>query len=204
MNYFSTQPINWGLWSPEDIIFKSNQTIKKLMPQENILSYKSKNDRDVQMCKLTGGKHTRNTYLPMLTRTHRSCHDNDKYKAVHVHLRDVKSDFPNANIDFVYCLGRTNSVGHRLSAINSLMYLNSYHRLREWRQDANGNYKEVFKGDIADIDEGYRFSYGGQGEGCPLNYKEFNEMLEITEAIRKFLVEVLIPYKHGEQVRLVA
>ena len=56
MNYFSTQPINWGLWSPEDIIFKSNQTIKKLMPSENILSYKSKNDRDVQMCKRTGGQ----------------------------------------------------------------------------------------------------------------------------------------------------
>ena len=54
MNYFSTQPINWSLWTPQDIIFKSNQTIKKLMPSENILSYKSKNDRDTQMCKLTG------------------------------------------------------------------------------------------------------------------------------------------------------
>jgi len=196
MNYFSTQHINWGLWSPEDIIFKSNQTIKKLMPQENILSYKSKNDRDSQMCKLTGGQYISNSY--------RSYHNNDKYKAVHVHLRDIKSDFPNANIDFVYCLERTNSVGHRLGGINSLMYLNSYHRHWEWRRDANGNYKQVFKGDIADIDEGYRFSYGGQGESCPLNYKEFSEMLEITESIRKFLVEVLIPYKNGEQVRLVA
>lgn len=196
MNYFSTQPINWGLWSPEDIIFKSNQTIKKLMPQENILSYKSKNDRDTQMCKLTGGQHIRNY--------HRSYHNNDKYKAVHVHLRDIKSDFPNANIDFVYCLERKNSVGHALGGINSLMYLNSYHRTWEWQKDSNGNYKQVFKGDTADVDEGYRFSYGGQGESCPLNYKEFSEMLEITEAIRRFFVEVLIPYKHGEQVKLVA
>jgi hypothetical protein len=59
--------------------------------------------------------------------------------------------------------------------------------------------------DTADVDEGYRFSYGGQGESLArLNYKEFSEMLEITEAIRRFLVEVLIPYKNGEQVRLVA
>lgn len=196
MNYFSKQPINWGLWTPQDIIFKSNQTIKKLMPQENVLSYKSKNDRDVQMCKLTGGQHIRNY--------HRSYHNNDKYKAVHVHLRDIKSDFPNANIDFVYCLERKNSVGHTLSGINSLMYLNSYHRQWQWKQDQNGNYKQVFHGDTTDVDEGYRFSYGGQGESCPLNYKEFSEMLEITEAIRRFLVEVLIPYKNGEQVRLVA
>jgi len=193
MNYFSTQPINWGLWSPEDIIFKSNQTIKKLMPQENILSYKSKNDRDTQMCKLTGGQQFGNSY-----------YNNNKYKAVHVHLRDVKSDFPNANIDFVYCLERTNSVGHTLSGINALMYLNSYHRCWEWKRDQNGDYQKFTLGGIADVDEGYRFSYGGQGESCPLNYKEFSEMLEITEAIRRFLVEILIPYKNGEQVRLVA
>jgi hypothetical protein len=196
MNYFSTQPINWGLWTPQDIIFKSNQTIKKLMPQENILSYKSKNDRDVQMCKLTGGQ--------TLTSHRGTYHNNNKYKAVHVHLRDVKSDFPNANIDFVYCLERKNSVGHALGGVNALMYLNSYHRLWQWQKDQNGNYKQVFHGDTADVDEGYRFSYGGQGESCPLNYKEFSEMLEITEAIRRFLVEVLIPYKNGEQVRLVA
>jgi len=196
MNYFSTQPINWGLWTPQDIIFKSNQTIKKLMPSENILSYKSKNDRDTQMCKLTGGQYISNSY--------RTYHNNDKYKAVHVHLRDVKSDFPNANIDFVYCLERKNSVGHALGGVNALMYLNSYHRQWQWKQDQNGNYKQVFHGDTADVDEGYRFSYGGQGESCPLNYKEFSEMLEITEAIRRFLVDVLIPYKNGEQVRLVA
>lgn len=196
MNYFSTQPINWGLWTPQDIIFKSNQTIKKLMPSENIVSYKSKNDRDTQMCELTGGQ--------TLTSHRGTYHNNNKYKAVHVHLRDVKSDFPNANIDFVYCLERKNSVGHALGGINSLVYLNSYHRSWEWQKDANGNYKQVFKGDIADVDEGYRFSYGGQGEGCPLDYKEFREILEITEAIRKFLVEVLIPHKNGEQVRLVA
>ena len=196
MNYFSTQPINWGLWTPQDIIFKSNQTIKKLMPSENILSYKSKNDRDTQMCKRTGGQHISNSY--------RSYYNNDKYKAVHVHLRDVKSEFPNANIDFVYCLERTNSVGHALSGINALMYLNSYHRQWQWKQDQNGNYTKVTLNGVADVDEGYRFSYGGQGEGCPFNYKEFTEMLEITEAIRRFLVDVLIPYKNGEQVRLVA
>ena len=197
MNYFSTQPINWGLWSPEDIIFKSNQTIKKLMPSENILSYKSKNDRDTQMCKRTGGQmftsHRGTTY-----------HNNNKYKAVHVHLRDIKSEFPNANIDFVYCLERKNSVGHALGGVNALMYLNSYHRVWQWKRDQNGNYTKVALNGVADVDEGYRFSYGGQGESCPLNYKEFTEMLEITEAIRRFLVEVLIPYKNGEQVRLVA
>jgi hypothetical protein len=72
MNYFSTQPINWGLWTPQDIIFKSNQTIKKLMPSENILSYKSKNDRDTQMCKISGGQYISNSY--------RTFHNNNKYK----------------------------------------------------------------------------------------------------------------------------
>ena len=84
------------------------------------------------------------------------------------------------------------------------MYLNSYHQQWQWKRDQNGNYTKVALNGVADIDEGYRFSYGGQGESCPLNYKEFSEMLEITEAIRRFLVEVLIPYKNGEQVRLVA
>ena len=56
MNYFKNAKVNWNTWSPEDIIFKSNNVIKKLMPQENVLSYKSKGDRDAQMCKKMNGK----------------------------------------------------------------------------------------------------------------------------------------------------
>ena len=41
-------PIRWNRWSPDSIIFKSNRLVKKVMPEDNILSYKSKCDRDYQ------------------------------------------------------------------------------------------------------------------------------------------------------------
>ena len=60
-NYFETQRVNWRTWNPSQIIFKSNQLIKKLMPEDNILSWTSKGDRDRKMCELTGCKATSHT-----------------------------------------------------------------------------------------------------------------------------------------------
>ena len=59
MNYFNKAKVNWNTWSPENIIFKSNQLVKKVLPSESILSWTSKCDRDQKMCKLTGGKQNR-------------------------------------------------------------------------------------------------------------------------------------------------
>ena len=55
-NYFETQNVHWHNFSPENIIFKSNNITKKLMPEANILSYSTKSDRDDQMAKKTGAK----------------------------------------------------------------------------------------------------------------------------------------------------
>ena len=41
-------PIRWNRWSPDSIIFKSNRLVKKVMPEDNILSYKSKSDRNIK------------------------------------------------------------------------------------------------------------------------------------------------------------
>ena len=58
MNYFTNQNVKWNTWSPENVIFKSNQLIKKVLPSEHILSWKSKGDRDRKMCEKTGCKAT--------------------------------------------------------------------------------------------------------------------------------------------------
>ena len=49
-------PIRWNRWSPDSIIFKSNRLVKKIMPENNILSYKSKGDRNQKSCKKLGCK----------------------------------------------------------------------------------------------------------------------------------------------------
>ena len=53
-NYFENSYVGWNSWTPNDIIFKSNQLVKKLLPSDNILSYTTKGDRDNKMCKKTG------------------------------------------------------------------------------------------------------------------------------------------------------
>ena len=56
-NYFETQRIHWHNFAPENIIFKSNNITKKLMPQENVMSYTtSKGNRDDQMAVNDRGK----------------------------------------------------------------------------------------------------------------------------------------------------
>ena len=53
-NYFETQRVHWHNFSPENIIFKSNNITKKLMPKENVMSYSTKTDRDDQMAVKSG------------------------------------------------------------------------------------------------------------------------------------------------------
>ena len=50
-NYFTDANVNWNVWSPQRMIFKSGTLSKKLMPKENLLSYSSKGDRNLKMAK---------------------------------------------------------------------------------------------------------------------------------------------------------
>ena len=43
-NYFENQKIHWSAFAPQDLMFKSNNLTKKLIPAENLLSYKSKGE----------------------------------------------------------------------------------------------------------------------------------------------------------------
>ena len=61
MKNLNTTNVRWKTWSPNNIIFKSNSLVKKLLPSENILSWKSKGDRDQKMCKMTGCKAIQNS-----------------------------------------------------------------------------------------------------------------------------------------------
>ena len=60
MNYFTNTNVRWKTWSPENVIFKSNQLVKKVLPSEHILSWKSKGDRDRKMCEMTGWQSSSN------------------------------------------------------------------------------------------------------------------------------------------------
>ena len=191
-NYFNNAQVNWNTWTPQDIIFKSNNIVKQLMPQENVLSYKSKSDRDVQMCKLTNGKAYHNNY------SNATYYSLDNYRAVHVWLKDVKSEYPTANIDFIDYTNRTDSVGNAKACINVLIYIQSFHQPWEWKRDQNGNYIKVNNANPSPLQEGYRICYGGQGDSNPLSHSEFQEVLDITESVRRFLFEMLIPYRNGE------
>ncbi len=191
-NYFNNAQVNWNTWTPQDIIFKSNNIVKQLMPQENVLSYKSKSDRDVQMCKLTNGKAYHNNY------SNATYYSRDNYRAVHVWLKDVKSEYPTANIDFIDYTNRTDSVGNAKACINVLIYIQSFHQPWEWKRDQNGNYIKVNNANPSPLQEGYRICYGGQGDSNPLSHSEFQEVLDITESVRRFLFEMLIPYRNGE------
>ena len=188
-NYFENAQVRWNLWSPQTIYFKSNNMLKKLIPSENLLSYKSKSDRNEQMGKISGGK---------LMSTNRYGSGNYQYysqtnhHAVHVWLKDMKSGYPSAHIDFVDMRERKNSVGHNLGRLDVLVYINSYHCHWEWHRDINGNYTKKAKSDVAPLEEGYRICYGGQGDSNPLSYTEFNEILDISESVRRFLIDKVV------------
>ena len=191
-NYFNNAQVNWNTWTPQDIIFKSNNIVKQLMPQENVLSYKSKSDRDDQMCKRTNGKAYHNNY------SNATYYSRDNYRAVHVWLKDVKLEYPTANVDFIDYTNRKDSVGNAKACIDVLIYIQSFHQPWEWKRDQKGNYIKVNNANPSPLEEGYRICYGGQGDSNPLSHSEFQEVLDITESVRRFLFEMLIPYRNGE------
>lgn len=202
MNYFNHKRVNWNTWTPQDIVFKSNQLIKKVAPSENILSWSSKGDRDRKMCERTKGKLITSKNWQGQSITY---HGGENYKGVMVQMKDAKSDFPSFNIDFIDQTERLDSVGNRKSNLDVLVYLNSFHHYWEWDHCPNtGNWIKVNKGSTAPIKEGYRMCYGGQGDANAMDFDEFHEVVSITEALRDFLVEVIIPTKNGEDLDLVA
>ncbi len=189
-NYFASQNVNWNRFSPKDVIFKSNSLTKKLLPEENLLSYKTKTDRDNQMHKLTGGTRYTNSHGDFW-------YGYDKYKAVHVHLKDLKTSFPTACVDFVDFVTINNSVGKPIPRLDALVYIQSFHREWSWQQDAQGNYQKVYDSKECGADEGYLVAFGGQGEGNPMSVSNFKEIVEISEAIKNFLVERVVAHKQG-------
>lgn len=198
MNYFKNANIRWKTWSPENIFFKSNSLVKKVLPSENILSWKSKGDRDQKMCKMTGCKALKQSPYGGQSFTY---YTKENYKGIMVQLKDIKSDFPSANIDFIDWTERKNSVGNPNGHLDVLIYLNSFHSNIQWKQcPTTHNWIKHSVGQIAPLREGYRMCYGGQGDAHSMDFDEFRELVEITEMIRNFIVDVLIPAKNGELV----
>ena len=192
MNYFTNTNVNWKTWSPENVIFKSNQLVKKVLPSEHIMSWKSKGDRDQKMCEKTGCRQVNGVY---------AYYTKENYKGIMVQLKDVKDDFPSANIDFIDWTERKDSVGNRKSNLDVLVYLNSFHSNCEWKQDPiTKSWTKHTKGKTAPLREGYRMCYGGQGDANSLGFDQFHELVQITEMIRDFLVDVVVPAKNGELV----
>jgi hypothetical protein len=199
MNYFTNANVRWKTWSPENVIFKSNQLVKKVLPSEHIMSWKSKGDRDRKMCEKTGCKAVQHS--PYANGKPYTYYTKDNYKGIMVQLKDVKDDFPSANIDFIDWTERKDSVGNIKGNLDVLVYLNSFHTLREWKQDPKTkNWTKHTKGKTAPLREGYRMCYGGQGDTNSLDFDEFHELVQITEMIRDFLVDVIVPAKNGELV----
>lgn len=197
MNYFTNANVRWKTWSPENVIFKSNQLVKKVLPSEHILSWKSKGDRDQKMCKRTGCRASKHNYNGIQS----VYYTKENYKGIMVQLKDVKDDFPSANIDFIDWTERKDSVGNVKGNLDVLVYLNSFHSNFQWDKcPTTGNWVKTSIGKTAPLREGYRMCYGGQGDANSLDFDEFHELVQITEMIRDFLVDVIVPAKNGELV----
>ena len=191
-NYFDTQPIHWHNFSPDSIIFKSNNITKKLMPEANVMSYKSKTDRDDQIAVKTGAKQVTSnwghTYYKAIN-----------HVAVHVRLTNVKKEFVCADVDFVDMREKKDSQGGHWGGLNVLVYIQSYHDKYEYKKDAQGNWNHVKINNQSLPDyEGYRMAYGGQGDANPMEHREFVEVGDISESVRKFLIERVLALKRGE------
>ena len=191
-------PIRWNRWSPDSIIFKSNRLVKKIMPENNILSYTSKGDRDNKSCEKLGCKLLQqSTYNNQFY----NYYSRDKYTAVHVQLKDLKLDYVSANVDFIDYNPNNNvdSVGNQMGRIDILTYINSMHN--PWTYSRCPQTNQFIKKpnpNTAPMEEGYRMAYGGQGEGNMLSMNDWDEYLDICKAIRMFLYEVVTPAKRGE------
>ena len=197
MNKLNTSIVRWKTWSPENVIFKSNQLVKKVLPSEHILSWKSKGDRDQKMCKRTGCRASKHNYNGIQS----VYYTKENYKGIMVQLKDVKDDFPSANIDFIDWTERKDSVGNVKGNLDVLVYLNSFHSNFQWDKcPTTGNWVKTSIGKTAPLREGYRMCYGGQGDANSLDFDEFHELVQITEMIRDFLVDVVVPAKNGELV----
>ena len=201
MNYFNHKQIAWKTWSPQNVVFKSNNLIKKVVPSESILSWSSKGDRDQKMCKRTKGKLITSKNWQGKVETFHGC---ENYNGVMVQMKDAKSEHPSFNIDFIDCTDRLDSIGNQKGRLDILVYLNSFHQTCKWVIDSNGNYTKQASENVIPLREGYRMCYGGQGDANSLDFDEFHEMIQITEALRDFLVEVVVPTKNGEFLDLVA
>ena len=197
MNYFTNANVNWKTWSPENVIFKSNTLVKKVLPSEHILSWKSKCDRNQKMCKRTGSQATQTAFNGQQF----TYYTKDGYKGIMVQLKDIKSDFPSANIDFINWIERKDSIGNSKGHLDILIYLNSFHSNWSWKKcPQTGGWVKTSTGKVAPLREGYRMCYGGQGDANSLDFDEFHELVQITEMIRDFLVDVIVPAKNGELV----
>ena len=194
MKFFAQSKVNWNRFRPTDLVFKSNAMVKKIVPSKNILSYSTKSDRDVDMAKRSGGTEEQRKHWNGQVFTYYS---RDKYRAVHVKLKDLKSPFPSADVDFVDFVPQQDSVGNMFAPINALVYIQSFHQRTHWVKGANGNYTTQKVGKIAQLDEGYRVAYGGQGDSNYMGCDDLEEIAQISRAVKNFLVEVVVPFKEG-------
>ncbi len=194
-NYFETQQIHWNQFSPKDIIFKSNAITKKLLPEENVMSWTTKESRHNALAKKTGatpmqGKNWNGSTYNWYAR--------DSYKAVFVQLKNVNREFVEANLDFVNYLPKKDSQGNAIAGLDALVYISSFHEKYEWKRGANGQYgRQLVSKDSLPDNEGYRIAYGGQGESNHMSASEFIEIVDVAEAVRMFLVDRVLKLKRG-------
>jgi len=194
MKFFAQSKVNWNRFRPTDIVFKSNAMVKKIDPTENILSYSTKQDRDLEMAQRSGGKEEQRKHWNGQVFTYYS---RDKYRAIHVKLKDLKSPHPSADLEFVDFTPKQDSVGNVFNHITALVYINSFHQRAQWVQGSNGQYTTQKIGKVSQLDEGYRVAYGGQGDSNYMGFDELEEIAQIARAVKNFLVEVVVPFKEG-------
>lgn len=196
MKHFNQSQVKWNRWQPTDIIFKSNPFVKKIVPSAQILSYSTKHDRNHKMAQLTGGKCTQSNFNGQISNRYSM----ENHRAIHVKLKDLKTDFPVADVDFLDYTNREDSVGQRLPHIDALVYISSFHNRGKYTQNPQGQWDWSAGKYTCGINEGYRVAYGGQGDSNYMSFEDFEELSQICSSIKNFLVNIVCAYKNGTLV----
>ena len=106
--YFNYAKVRWDIFSPQDIYFKSSILTRGLEDEINIISYKNKGD----------------------------FHQNYTH-GVFVKFNNVKDHYPNVEVNIMDRRARKvgNRPMYRHQAMDNLVYIYSYHEMKEWTKD---------------------------------------------------------------------
>ena len=174
--YFNYARVNWDIFSPQNIYFKSSILTRGLEDEINVISYKNKTD-------------FHQSY------TH----------GVFVKFNNARDEYPHVEINLMDRRARTHPTNgrpmYRWQSFDNLVYIYSCHKNMEYKKDANGDWVMVQQGQSLPNEEGYAIDFHNFQGFSP---KVCQEQMDIVYGVRNFLIERILPIKQKKVLTKVA